>query len=70
MPSCSASQFAVTMDTPSTLAWLPDVGSSDPVVKPSMSSFVSPASAMAASAVSSASAPNGTAACRTIGLCA
>ena len=47
------------MLTPSTTAWPPADGRIDPVVKPSMSSFCSPASLIAAIAVSTAIAPIG-----------
>ena len=66
--SCSTSQVALTMCTPSTGAWPPLEGNSAPVVKPSIWSLLSPASAMACRHVSMASAPSGTPLRRTIGL--
>jgi hypothetical protein len=69
-PRASAIQFAVTIETPSTEAWPPDDGRIEPVVNPSTSATPRPASAMAARAVSTATAPSGRSAWRTIGLCA
>ena len=47
------------MLTPSSMVWAPAVGNNAPVVKPSICDAVSPASAMARCAVSTASAPSG-----------
>ena len=59
MPSCSAIQVAVTMLTPSIMACPPADGRMAPVVNPSISSLLSPASLIASRAVSIASAPRG-----------
>jgi hypothetical protein len=68
LPSCSASQSEVTMWVPSTIVLPPLEGKMAPVVKPSICSLVSPASAMASSAVLMARVPRGSSMWRVIGL--